>query len=155
MDLSFISNTTWKIISICLLVSLLCSISVGALKSCNSTKLDNKRLEEINRLNEDISNIKQDNINLENRILGLQSENEHQKAIILSKNAEIESLTQLQEKYEQAICRQQEVSNKIQETVGKDEESREWFDQKIPDSIYQILVDMGGNASTNDDDVCM
>lgn len=155
IDLSFISSSTWKLISIISIFAFITMIGVSSVKSCDAKKLDNKRLEEINSLNKELSNIKQDNINLENRILGLQSENEHQKAIILSKNAEIESLTQLQEKYEQAICRQQEVSNKIQETVGKDEESREWFDQKIPDSIYQILVDMGGNASTNDDDVCM
>ena len=155
IDLSFISSSTWKLFSIISIFAFITMIVISSVKSCDAKKLDNKRLEEINSLNKELSNIKQDNINLENRILGLQSENEHQKSIILSKNAEIESLTQLQEKYEQAICRQQEVSNKIQETVGKEEESREWFDQKIPDPIYQILVDMGINASTNDDYVCM
>ena len=155
MDLSFISNTTWKIISICLLVSLLCSISVGALKSCNSTKLDNKRLEEINRLNEDISNIKQENINLENRILGLQSEIEHQNSIIISKNAEIDSLVNLQKDYEQAICKQNSITTQINEIVENDNSSKEWFDQKIPDSLFEVLFTLGVDYSVDADDVCM
>lgn len=155
IDLSFISSSTWKLFSMISSFAFIAMIVANSVNSCEAKKLDNKRLEEINSLNKELSNIKQDNINLENKILGLQSENEHQKAIILSKNAEIESLTQLQEKYEQMICKQKEISNKIQETVGKDEESREWFDQKIPYPIYRVMVDMGVNASTNDDYMCM
>ena len=101
IDLSFISSSTWKLFSMISSFAFIAMIVANSVNSCEAKKLDNKRLEEINSLNKELSNIKQDNINLENKILGLQSENEHQKAIILSKNAEIESLTQLQEKYEQ------------------------------------------------------
>ena len=89
---------------------------------------------------------------MKTQITGLQSEIEHQKSVIVSRDAEIQALSQRQEAETTAIETGKEVTEKVYETIKNDEEATNWFDQKIPESILNDLLGLSGNV---DDALCL
>lgn len=141
-----LSSTTWKLISRSLVAIILFLGMTVAVKSCQYTEKDNERLNQINDLKEEVSLKTQEVEDMKNRISGLQSEIEHQKSVIVSKDAEIQALSQRQKSEITAIETGKNVTEKVHETIKNDEESSNWFDQKIPESILNALLGLNGNV---------
>lgn len=147
-----LSSTTWKLISGSLVAIILFLGMTVAVKSCQYTEKDNERLKQINELKDKVSFKTQEVEDMKTRITGLQSEIEHQKAVTVSRDAEIQSLSQRQEVETTAIENGKNVTEKVYETIKNDEESSNWFDQKIPESILNDLLCLSGNV---DDALCL
>lgn len=147
-----LSSTTWKLISGSLVAIILFLGMTVAVKSCQYTEKDNERLKQINELKDKVSFKTQEVEDMKTRITGLQSEIEHQKAVTVSRDAEIRSLSQRQEVETTAIENGKNVTEKVYETIKNDEESSNWFDQKIPESILNDLLCLSGNV---DDALCL
>ena len=147
-----LSSTTWKLISGSLVAIILFLGMTVAVKSCQYTEKDNERLKQINELKDKVSFKTQEVEDMKTRITGLQSEIEHQKAVTVSRDAEIQSLSQRQEVETTAIENGKNVTEKVYETIKNDEESSNWFDQKIPESILNDLPCLSGNV---DDALCL
>lgn len=147
-----LSSTTWKLISGSLVAIILFLGMTVAVKSCQYTEKDNERLKQINELKDEVSFKTQEVEDMKTRITGLQSEIEHQKAVTVSRDAEIQSLSQRQESEITAIETGKNVTEKVHETIKNDKESSNWFDQKIPESILNDLLCLSGNV---DDALCL
>lgn len=147
-----LSSTTWKLISGSLVAIILFLVMTVAVKSCQYTEKDNERLKQINELKDEVSFKTQEVEDMKKQITGLQSEIEHQKSVIVSRDAEIQALSQRQEAETTAIETWKEVTEKVYETIKNDEESSNWFDQKIPESILNDLLCLSGNV---DDALCL
>ena len=147
-----LSSTTWKLISGSLVAIILFLGMTVAVKSCQYTEKDNERLKQVNELKDEVSFKTQEVEDMKTRITGLQSEIEHQKAVTVSRDAEIRSLSQRQEVETTAIENGKNVTEKVYETIKNDEESSNWFDQKIPESILNDLLCLSGNV---DDALCL
>lgn len=147
-----LSSTTWKLISGSLVAIILFLGMTVAVKSCQYTEKDNERLKQINELKDEVSFKTQEVEDMKKQITGLQSEIEHQKSVIVSRDAEIQALSQRQEAETTAIETGKEVTEKVYETIKNDEESSNWFDQKIPESILNDLLCLSGNV---DDALCL
>ena len=139
-----LSSTTWKLISGSLVAIILFLGMTVVVKSCQYTDKDNERLKQINELKDEVS--------FKTQITGLKSEIEHQKAVIVSRDAEIQSLSQRQEAETTAIETGKEVTEKVYETIKNDEEATNWFDQKIPESILNDLLGLNDHV---DDALCL
>lgn len=133
------SSTTWKLIS-GFLVAIIITLSVTVcVKSCQSTEKDNKRLEEIDQLNKEITKKTEELENVQKRMEGLKSEIESQKAVIVSRDSEIEALKQRSDDEKHAVEVSKTVVEKVYETVKEDKEAYNWFDQALPDSIIESI----------------
>ena len=141
-----LSSTTWKLISWSLVAIILFLVITVSVKSCQYTEKDNERLKQINELKDEVSFKTKEVEDMKTRISGLQSEIEHQKSIVVSKDAEIQALSQRQESEITAIETGKNVTEKVHETLKNDEEATNWFDQKIPESILNALLDLHGNV---------
>ena len=147
-----LSSTTWKMISGSLVAIILFLGMTIAVKSCQYTDKDNERLKQVNDLKDEVSFKTHEVEEMKKRIAGLQSEIEHQKAVIVSRDAEIQALSQRQEAEITAIETGKNVTEKVHETIKNDEEAINWFDQKIPESLLNALLGLNDNV---DDVLCL
>lgn len=141
-----LSSTTWKLISGSLVAIILFLVMTVSMKSCQYSKKDNERLKQINDLKDEVSLKTKEVEDMKTRITGLQSEIEHQKSVIVSRDAEIQALSQRQKSEITALETGKNVTEKVHETIKNDEESSNWFDQKIPESILNALLGLNGNV---------
>lgn len=145
--LDSLSSTTWKLISVFLLMSVIASLSGLGVKSCSATKKDNERLETINALKEDMENMTCENNNLNKQVEGLSSEVKSLREIITGKDAEIKALQERQITEMDAVQTGKELTEAIYETVKDDKQACGWFDEQIPDSIIETLYGSGNMSS--------
>ena len=141
-----LSSTTWKLISGSLVAIILFLGMTVAVKSCQYTEKDNERLKQVNELKDEMSFKTQEVEDMKKRITELQSEVEHQKAVIVSRDAEIQALSQRQKSEITAIENGKNVTEKVHETIKNDEEATNWFDQKIPESILNALLGLNDHV---------
>ena len=145
--LDSLSSTTWKLISVFLLMSVIASLSGLGVKSCSATKKDNERLETINALKEDMENMTCENNNLNKQVEGLSSEVKSLRELITGKDAEIKALQERQITEMDALQTGKKLTEAIYETVKYDEQACRWFDEQIPDSIIETLYGSGNMSS--------
>lgn len=146
--LDSLSSTTWKLISVFLLMSVIASLSGLGVKSCSATKKDNERLETINALKEDMKSMTCENNNLNKQVEGLSSEVKSLRELITGKDAEIRALQERQITEMDAVQTGKELTEAIYETVKDDEQACGWFDEQIPDSIIETLYGSGYSSSS-------
>lgn len=145
--LDSLSSTTWKLISVFLLMSVIASLSGLGVKSCSATKKDNERLETINALKEDMKSMACENNNLNKQVEGLSSEVKSLRELITGKDAEIKALQERQITEMDALQAGKKLTEAIYETVKDDEQACGWFDEQIPDSIIETLYGSGNMSS--------
>lgn len=146
--LDSLSSTTWKLISVFLLMSVIASLSGLGVKSCSATKKDNERLETINALKEDMKSMTCENNNLNKQVDGLSSEVKSLRELITGKDAEIKALQERQITEMDAVQTGKKLTETIYETVKDDEQACRWFDEKIPSSIIETLYGSGYSSSS-------
>ena len=147
--LDSLSSTTWKLISVFLLMSVIASLSGLGVKSCSATKKDNERLETINALKEDMKSMTCENNNLNKQVEGLSSEVKSLREIITGKDAEIKALQERHITEMDAVQTGKELTETIYETVKDDEQACRWFDEQIPNSIIETLYGSGYSSSSS------
>lgn len=145
--LDSLSSTTWKLISVFLLMSVIASLSGLGVKSCSATKKDNERLETINALKEDMKSMTCENNNLNKQVEGLSSEVKSLRELITGKDAEIKALQERQITEMDALQAGKKLTEAIYETVKDDKQACGWFDEQIPDSIIETLYGSGNMSS--------
>lgn len=145
--LDSLSSTTWKLISVFLLMSVIASLSGLGVKSCSATKKDNERLETINALKEDMKNMTCENNNLNKQVEGLSSEVKSLRELITGKDAEIKALQERQITEMDAVQTGKKLTETIYETVKDDEQACGWFDEPVPKSIIETLYGSGNMSS--------
>ena len=141
--LDSLSSTTWKLISVFLLMSVIASLSGLGVKSCSATKKDNERLETINALKEDMKNMTCENNNLNKQVEGLSSEVKSLRELITGKDAEIKALQERQITEMDAVQTGKKLTETIYETVKDDEQACGWFDEPVPKSILDTMYNSG------------
>ena len=146
--LDSLSSTTWKLISVFLLMSVIASLSGLGVKSCSATKKDNERLETINALKEDMKSMTFENSNLNKQVEGLSSEVKSLRDLITGKDAEIKALQERQITEMDALQAGKKLTETIYETVKDDEQACGWFDAQIPSSIIETLYGSGYSSSS-------
>ena len=152
--LDSLSSTTWKLISVFLLMSVIASLSGLGVKSCSATKKDNERLETINALKEDMKNMTCENNNLNKQVEGLSSEVKSLRELITGKDAEIKALQERQITEMDAVQTGKELTEAIYETVRDDEQACIWFDEHVPKSVLDTMYNARTgqkNANKNSD----
>lgn len=148
--LDSLSSTTWKLISVFLLMSVIASLSGLGVKSCSATKKDNERLETINALKEDMKNMTCENNNLNKQVEGLSSEVKSLRELITGKDAEIKALQERQITEMDAVQTGKKLTETIYETVKDDEQACGWFDEPVPKSIIDTMHNVGtGQKNAN------
>ena len=148
--LDSLSSTTWKLISVFLLMSVIASLSGLGVKSCSATKKDNERLETINALKEDMKNMTCENNNLNKQVEGLSSEVKSLRELITGKDAEIKALQERQITEMDAVQTGKKLTETIYETVKDDEQACGWFDEPVPKSILDTMYNSGtGQKNAN------
>lgn len=148
--LDSLSSTTWKLISVFLLMSVIASLSGLGVKSCSATKKDNERLETINALKEDMKNMTCENNNLNKQVEGLSSEVKSLRELITGKDAEIKALQERQITEMDAVQTGKKLTETIYETVKDDEQACGWFDEPVPKSILDTMHNVGtGQKNAN------
>ena len=148
--LDSLSSTTWKLISVFLLMSVIASLSGLGVKSCSATKKDNERLETINALKEDMKSMTCENNNRNKQVEGLSSEVKSLRELITGKDAEIKALQERQITEMDAVQTGKELTEAIYETVRDDEQACRWFDEPVPKSILDTMYNAGtGQKNAN------
>lgn len=137
--LSALSPTTWKITTVVFAVLALSGIVFGGVRSCDSSRKETARLEEINQLQKSVHDKELDIADMNKRLEGLRSELQRQEAVIVSKDAELDALRKTYALESEAIDAEKQITESVRDAVKSDPETCSWFDQEIPATLLDVL----------------